>query len=81
MPSRPIPARSPPAQLSADSGYCSEDNLATLEARDVDGFIATGRQRHGEAAADGGKSKGATVGAMRARLREGGFTSPYRLRK
>jgi transposase len=70
-----------PAQLSADSGYCSEDNLAALEARDVDGFIATGRQKHGEAAADGGKSKGAKVEAMRARLREGGFSSPYRLRK
>ncbi len=53
-----------PAQLSADSGYCSEDNLVALEARDIDGFIATGRQRHGEAAADGGKSKGPKVAAI-----------------
>ena len=72
-----------PAQLSADSGYCSEENLAALEARQITGFVATGRQKHGQAAADGGeaKKKGPKVEAMRARLREGGFESPYRLRK
>jgi transposase len=70
-----------PTQLSADSGYCSEDNLAALETREIEGFIATGRQKHGEAAADSGRSKGPKVDAMRERLREGGFDSPYRLRK
>jgi transposase len=72
-----------PAQLSADSGYCSEENLAALETRQIAGFIATGRQKHGQAAADGGeaKKKGPKVEAMRERLREGGFESPYRLRK
>ena len=72
-----------PAQLSADSGYCSEENLAALETRQITGFVATGRQKHGQAAADGGeaKKKGPKVEAMRARLREGGFESPYRLRK
>ena len=72
-----------PAQLSADSGYCSEENLAALEARQITGFVATGRQKHGQAAADGGeaKKKGPKVEAMRERLREGGFESPYRLRK
>ena len=72
-----------PAQLSADSGYCSEENLAALETRQITGFVATGRQKHGEAAADGGeaKKKGPKVEAMRERLREGGFESPYRLRK
>jgi transposase len=72
-----------PAQLSADSGYCSEENLAALEARRITGFVATGRQKHGQAAADGGeaKKKGPKVEAMRERLREGGFESPYRLRK
>ena len=72
-----------PAQLSADSGYCSEENLAALEARRITGFVATGRQKHGEAAADGGEArkKGPKVEAMRERLREGGFESPYRLRK
>ena len=72
-----------PAQISADSGYCSEENLAALEARRITGFVATGRQKHGQAAADGGeaKKKGPKVEAMRERLREGGFESPYRLRK
>jgi transposase len=72
-----------PTQLSADSGYCSEENLAALETRRITGFVATGRQKHGQAAADGGeaKKKGPKVEAMRERLREGGFESPYRLRK
>ena len=72
-----------PAQLSADSGYCSEENLAALETRRITGFVATGRQKHGEAAADGGEArkKGPKVEAMRERLREGGFEGPYRLRK
>jgi transposase len=72
-----------PAQLSADSGYCSEENLAALEARRITGFVATGRQKHGQAAADGGeaKKKGPKLEAMRERLRAGGFENPYRLRK
>jgi hypothetical protein len=32
-----------PAQLSADSGYCSEANLAALETRTIDGYVATSR--------------------------------------
>ena len=69
--------------MSADSGYCSEDNLEALEARQIDGFIATGRQKHGQAAADGGKARkqGPKVEQMRERLRQNGFDSPYRLRK
>ena len=35
-----------PDQLSADNGYCSEVNLEALEARDIDGYIATGRAKH-----------------------------------
>jgi transposase len=34
-----------PAQLSADSGYCSEANLAALENRNIDGYVAIGRAR------------------------------------
>jgi transposase len=72
-----------PAQISADSGYCSEANIAALDERKVDAYIATGRQKHGEPAADGGSDKrnGPQVEAMRQKLREGGFESPYRLRK
>ena len=35
-----------PDQLSADSGFCSEANLEGLEARGIDGYIATGRAKH-----------------------------------
>ncbi|MBV9530313.1 MAG: transposase [Bradyrhizobium sp.] len=34
-----------PAQASADNGYCSEANLEALEARNIDGYVATGRAR------------------------------------
>ncbi len=32
-----------PWQVSADAGYCSEDNLKALEERVVDAYVATGR--------------------------------------
>ena len=35
-----------PEQLSADAGYCSDDNLAALEQRGIDAYIATGRAKH-----------------------------------
>ena len=34
-----------PEQLSADAGYCSEAKLEALEAREIDGDVATGRAR------------------------------------
>ena len=34
-----------PEQASADSGYCSEANLAGLEGRQIDAYVATGRAR------------------------------------
>lgn len=42
-----------PAEVLADSGYCSEKNLEALESaenpeRRIEGFIATERQKHGE---------------------------------
>ena len=46
-------AGAPPDELSADAGYCSEDNLETLTAHGIRGYIATGRQKHGTAAAMG----------------------------
>lgn len=70
-----------PTQISADSGYCSEANIQAMEDRKIEAFIATGRQKHGEAAADGGTATTPKTEAMRRRLREGGFDSPYRLRK
>jgi len=42
-----------PEAILADSGYCSEQNLAHLESaeqpeRKIEGFIATGKREHGE---------------------------------
>src|ERR1700675_4481340 len=42
-----------PQAILADSGYCSEENLGYLESADqpdrkIEGFIATGKQKHGE---------------------------------
>jgi transposase len=72
-----------PVQVSADSGYFSEANIQAMEDREIEAFIAIGRQKHGEAAPDGNEArrKGPKVEDMRQRLRDGGFDSPYRLRK
>jgi len=69
-----------PKELSADSGYCSDANLAHLEQRGIRGYIATGRQRHGTASATG-QGAGDRVRRMSWRLRQGGHRSRYRLRK
>lgn len=37
-----------PEKISADSGYFSETNIEYLEAEGIEGFIATGRQKHGD---------------------------------
>jgi transposase len=34
-----------PAQLSADSGYCSDANIEALETRGIDGYVAPGRAK------------------------------------
>ena len=72
-----------PKELSADAGYCSEDNLEALEAQAIRGYIATGRQKHGTKAAVGARVQpaGSRRAAMATRLRRGGRRSRYRLRK
>lgn len=37
-----------PKKVSADSGYFSETNVEYLEEQQIDGFIATNRQKHSE---------------------------------
>jgi len=37
-----------PEEVLADSGYCSEENLKYLAKRRMEGFVATGKQKHGE---------------------------------
>jgi transposase len=71
-----------PEQLSADAGYCSEDNLAALETRNIDAHIAAGRQKHGAAAPEARAAPPQSrVAAMAAKLCAAGRQGPYRLRK
>ena len=68
-----------PEQASADSGYCSEANLKALVARGIDGYVAPGRAQHPTAA--NGKVGGPLTQLMRKKIDDGGFETPYRLRK
>ena len=71
-----------PKQLSADAGYASDANLEGLQERDIEGFVAAGRQRHGTAAPAAGKVKaGSRLAAMAQKIASQGYDSPYRLRK
>ena len=72
-----------PKEVSADNGYCSEANLALAVAKAITPYIATGRQKHGEATAAGQRPRGkdSLVAAMRRKLQRGGRRSRYRLRK
>ena len=66
-----------PNEVSADNGFCSEANLEGLINRKVRGYVAAGRASKPGDGTKGGK----LVQAMRARLRQGGYRSRYRLRK
>jgi len=72
-----------PDELSADAGYCSEANLERLKQKRVSGYVATGRQKHGEATATGERAyrTGSRLAAMATKLRRAGRRSRYRLRK
>ena len=61
-----------PTQLSADAGYCSDANLAALEERKVDAYVAPGRAKHASA----GEGGGARIAAMREKIKAGGHASP-----
>lgn len=52
-------------ELSADAGYCSEGNLAVLARHHIDGYVATGRQRHAERSAAGRRRARAEPGWRR----------------
>ena len=68
-----------PKEVSADSGYCSENNLAALAERGIAGYLAVGRAKH---AADAKrKIAGPLTLAMQRKLKRAGRRSRYRLRK
>jgi transposase len=68
-----------PREASADAGYCSEANLQALAARDISGYIATGRAKHPSDVKR--KITGPLTKAMRDKLKRAGWRSWYRLRK
>jgi hypothetical protein len=79
-----------PETILADNGYCSEQNLEHLESADeperkIEGFIATGKQKHGEhrlPAQRGPMPKGATrVDRMKRKLKTKVGKAVYAARK
>jgi transposase len=79
-----------PETILADNGYCSEQNLEHLESADeperkIEGFIATGKQKHGEhrlPAQRGPLPKGATrVDRMKRKLKTKVGKAVYAARK
>ena len=72
-----------PREVSADAGFCREDNLAALAARGIRGYLAPGRAAHGTADPSGRRrlKPGSRMAAMAATLKRAGRRSRYRLRK
>jgi len=74
-----------PEAILADNGYCSEENLGHLPERNIEGFIATGKQKHGEhrlPAKRGPLPKGATkVDRMQRKLQTKVGKAVYAARK
>jgi transposase len=68
-----------PKEASADSGYLSEANLASLDQRGITPYIATGRAKHPADAVR--RVGGPLTQAMRRKLKRAGWRSRYRLRK
>lgn len=70
-------------EISADAGYCSTANLQALQRRHIRGYVAVGRQRHGQPAPEAPRRlpPGSPLAAMRTRLKRAGHRSRYRLRK
>jgi len=72
-----------PDEVSADAGYCSDANLRTIKRRRIEGYIATGRQKHGTKSATANKASrpGSLIARMSTKLKRAGYRSRYRLRK
>ncbi len=68
-------------EVSADAGYCSENNLKELSRRRIRGYVATTKHRKALGQTGKGNKHGPRAQAMRRRLRQGGPQSRYRLRK
>jgi len=73
-----------PTHFTADAGYCSEKNLALLATREIDAYVATGRERHHRAGISSGppaSSRTPLRAAMRAKLQTTEGRAIYARRK
>jgi transposase len=71
-----------PKEVSADAGFCTDQNLAHLARRRINAFVATGRARHGKPNSGGKRwRRGSHIAAMATKLKRAGRRSRYRLRK
>jgi transposase len=74
-----------PEEVLTDSGYCSEPNLKYLEKKKIEGFVATGRESHGDQKQPcprGPLPQGATrVDRMRRKLQTKAGAAVYATRK
>ena len=72
-----------PREVSGDSGFATEENLAAMEERRITAYLPPARGRHGEANAAGERRllRKPRMMAMAAKLRRAGHRSRYRLRK
>jgi len=75
--------RANPKEVSADAGYCDEQNLRQLARRRIEGYLAPGRARHSQKHPSGSRKwpKGSRKAAMALKLKLAGRRSRYRLRK
>jgi hypothetical protein len=69
-------------EISADAGYCTEDNIKGLTRRKIRAYIATGRHKHGDKGPSAMRNwRGPWTRAMATRLARAGSRTRYRLRK
>jgi hypothetical protein len=71
-----------PTHFTADAGYCSEKNLALLQTRQIDAYVATGRERHQQRGIDPHRTPRTPLrAAMRAKLATDAGRAIYARRK
>ena len=71
-----------PKWFTADAGYCSENNLRTLAVRQIDAYVATGRERHHRGGiAHGSRTRTPLRAAMRDKLQTTEGRAIYARRK
>ena len=71
-----------PTWFTADAGYCSENNLRMLEERQIDAYVATGRERHHRGGiAHGSRTRTPLRAAMRDKLQTTEGRAIYARRK